>query len=291
MIKVVVRTLLDPKIDFVFKKIFGAENNKSVLIDFLNAVMNDKDPIVEVELKNTDMEKEFLDSKFSRLDIKAVTDKKEHINIEIQVKNEYNMIQRTLYYWSRMYSEQIGNGENYNKLQRTICINILGFKYLNNQEYHNVYRLKEVRRNEELTDLMEVHFIELPKFDEELESPGENEKIDGLAKWIEFLREPESNVIRKLELEDKAIKKAKDELYRLSLDDKERERYRIREKIMMDEISALENAEQKGIEHGIEEGEKRKSIEIARNAIKTGLDIKTISTLTGLTVDEVDRLK
>ena len=59
MIKVVVRTLLDPKIDFVFKKIFGAENNKRVLIDFLNAVINDKDPIVEVELKNTDMEKEF----------------------------------------------------------------------------------------------------------------------------------------------------------------------------------------------------------------------------------------
>ena len=56
MIKVVVRTLLDPKIDFVFKKIFGAENNKSVLIDFLNAVIKDKDPIVEVELKNTDME-------------------------------------------------------------------------------------------------------------------------------------------------------------------------------------------------------------------------------------------
>ena len=190
-----------------------------------------------------------------------------------------------------MYSEQIGNGENYNKLQRTICINILGFKYLNNQEYHNVYRLKEVKRNEELTDLMEVHFIELPKFDEEVKSPGEIEKIDALAKWIEFLREPESNVVRKLELEDKAIKKAKDELYRLSLDDKERERYRIREKTMMDEISALENAEQKGIEHGIEEGEKRKSIEIARNAIKTGLDIKTIATLTGLTIDEIERLK
>ena len=102
-----------------------------------------------------------------------------------------------------------------------------------------------------------------------------------------FLREPESNVIRKLELEDKAIKKAKDELYRLSLDDKERERYRIREKTMMDEISALENAEQKGIE----QGEKRKSIEIAKNAIKNGLDIKTISTLTGLKIDEIEKLK
>ena len=83
----VVRTLLDPKIDFVFKKIFGAENNKLVLIDFLNSAINDEDKIVDVELKNTDIEKEFLDSKFSRLDIKAITDKKEHVNIEIQVKN------------------------------------------------------------------------------------------------------------------------------------------------------------------------------------------------------------
>lgn len=69
-----------------------------------------------------------------------------------------------------MYSEQIGNEENYN-LQKTICINILGFKYLDNKEYHNAYRLKEVKINEELTDLIEVHSIELPKFDEEVEIP------------------------------------------------------------------------------------------------------------------------
>ena len=282
----VVRTLLDPKIDFVFKKIFGAENNKLVLIDFLNSAINDEDKIVDVELKNTDIEKEFLDSKFSRLDIKAITDKKEHVNIEIQVKNEYNMIQRSLYYWSRMYSEQIGNGENYNKLQRTICINILGFKYLDNEEYHNVYRLKEVDRNEELTDLMELHFIELPKF-EETEDCDEN---DALAKWIEFLKEPESNIVRKLELEDKAIKKAKEELYKLSMDSKERERYRIREKTMMDEISALENAEKKGIEQGREEGEKRKSVEIALNALKAGLDLSTVSNLTGLSISEIENL-
>ena len=194
-----------------------------------------------------------------------------------------------------MYSEQIGNGENYNKLQRTICINILGFKYLDNEEYHNVYRLKEVDRNEELTDLMELHFIELPKF-EETEDFDEN---DALAKWIEFLKEPESNIVRKLELEDKAIKKAKEELYKLSMDSKERERYRIREKTMMDEISALENAEQKGIEQGIEkgleqgreEGARQEKIGIALNALKTGLDLNTISTLTGLSIDEIEKLK
>lgn len=107
--------------------------------------------------------------------------------------------------------------------------------------------------------------------------------MDKLAKWMEFLINPESDVVRKLELEDKSIKKAKDELYRLSLDDKAREIYRIREKTMMDEISALENAEQKRIE--------QRKIEIARNAIKVGLDIEIISDLTGLKIDEIERLK
>ena len=133
---------------------------------------------------------------------------------------------------------------------------------------------------------MEVHFIELPKFEEDVKSPGEIEKIDALAKWIEFLREPESNVVRKLELEDKAIKKAKDELYRLSLDDKERERYRIREKAMMDEISALENAEQKGIEQGV----RKEKMEIAKKLLDV-LDSETIAIKTGLTIEEVEMLR
>lgn len=110
--------------------------------------------------------------------------------------------------------------------------------------------------------------------------------MDKLAKWMEFLINPESDVVRKLELEDKEIKKAKDELYRLSLDDKERERYRIREKTMMDEISALENAEQKGIE----QGEKRKSLEIAKKLLDI-LDSETIAAKTGLTIDEIEGLK
>ena len=109
----VIRTLLNPQIDFVFKKIFGTEKNKPILIDFLNAVIKPVNPIQEVEIKNNDIDKEFIEDKFSRLDIKAKTNNKEHISIEIQVKNEYNMIQRRLYYWSKMYSEQIQNRENY----------------------------------------------------------------------------------------------------------------------------------------------------------------------------------
>ncbi|WP_283697510.1 Rpn family recombination-promoting nuclease/putative transposase [Clostridium perfringens] len=293
----VYRTLLNPQIDFVFKKIFGTEKNKPILINFLNAVIKPTTPIKDVEIKNNDIDKDFIEDKFSRLDVKATTSNKEHINIEIQVKNEYNMIQRTLYYWSKMYSEQIQNRDNYSKLERTVCINILNFKYLKNDKYHNAYRLKEITSNEELTDLQEIHFIELPKFNEigNKEYVENVEKMDALEKWLEFLVEPESNTVRQLELSNEEIKLAKSELYRLSMDSKEREQYNMREKAIYDRISALENAEAKGKREGrVEgklEGKLESKLEVVRESLSQGLEISLISKITGLNEEEILKIK
>ncbi|HAT4321869.1 Rpn family recombination-promoting nuclease/putative transposase [Clostridium perfringens] len=289
----VYRTLLNPQIDFVFKKIFGTEKNKPILINFLNAVIKPTTPIKDVEIKNNDIDKDFIEDKFSRLDVKATTSNKEHINIEIQVKNEYNMIQRTLYYWSKMYSEQIQNRDNYSKLERTVCINILNFKYLKNDKYHNAYRLKEITSNEELTDLQEIHFIELPKFNEigNKEYVENVEKMDALEKWLEFLVEPESNTVRQLELSNEEIKLAKSELYRLSMDSKEREQYNMREKAIYDRISALENAEAKGKREGRVEGKLESKLEVARESLSQGLEISLISKITGLSEEEILKIK
>nr|CRG98310.1 hypothetical protein [Clostridium perfringens] len=79
------------------------KKTKPILINFLNAVIKPTTPIKDVEIKNNDIDKDFIEDKFSRLDVKATTINKEHINIEIQVNNEYNMIQRTLYYLGKMY--------------------------------------------------------------------------------------------------------------------------------------------------------------------------------------------
>ena len=281
----VYRTLLNPQIDFVFKKIFGTEKNKPILINFLNAVIKPTTPIKDVEIKNNDIDKDFIEDKFSRLDVKATTSNKEHINIEIQVKNEYNMIQRTLYYWSKMYSEQIQNRDNYSKLERTVCINILNFKYLKNDKYHNAYRLKELTSNEELTDLQEIHFIELPKFNEigNKEYVENVEKMDALEKWLEFLVEPESNTVRQLELSNEEIKLAKSELYRLSMDSNEREQYNMREKAIYDRISALENAEAKG--------KIERELELIKESLNQGLEISLISKITGLSEEEILKIK
>ena len=269
------RTLLNPKIDFVFKKIFGSEEHPEILISFLNAVLKPKKPIVSVEIKNSDLEKEYIEDKFSRLDVKALTSNKEIINIEIQLKNEYNMIQRSLYYWSKLYEEQLSEGDRYDKLSRTVCINILDFKYLKNDRFHNGYRLKEIETNEELTDLQEIHFIEI---------------VDLLEGWVEFLRDPESEVIRKLEMSNKEIREAKDELYRLSRNSKERELYYLREKSLRDEISALANAKEKGLKEGLKQGLFEGKLESARSFLDI-LDDDTIATKLNIDVDIIKKLR
>ena len=283
--------LLDPKMDFVFKNIFGSEKNPEILISFLNATLKPKDLIKAVEIKNTDINKDYIEDKFSRLDVKATTNNNEVINIEIQLKNEYNMIKRSLYYWSKLYSEQLNEGEDYSLLKRTICINILNFKYLKTRKFHSGYRLKEIYSNEELTDVAEIHFIEIPKLEE-----GSDEK-DMLVNWVEFLKDPESEKVRSLEMSIEEIRRAKDELIRMSNDETQREIYEMRVKTLKDKISALNEAERKGlkkgieqgIKKGIEEGEKNKAIEIAKSLLDV-LDIETISLKTGLSIDEISKL-
>ena len=284
--------LLDPKVDFVFKNIFGSPKHPKILISFLNAILKPANKITEVEIKGTDIEKKFIDDKYSRLDVKATTNNNEIINIEIQLKNEYNMIQKDLYYLSKLYKDQLKERGYYSSLNRTVCINILNFKYLKTKNFHTTYRLKDLESNEELTDIIELHFIEIPKL------PIDSDEKDMLIAWTEFLRNPESEKVRNLEMSIEEIREAKDELIKMSNDSVQREIYNMREKTRKDTVSALNEAERKGIEQGmkrrieqgLEEGEKRKAIEIAKSLLDI-LDNETIALKTGLSIDEVAKLR
>lgn len=271
-----VKGLLDPKVDFVFKNIFGSKQHPKILISFLNAVLKPVNKIIAVEVLGPDLEKQFLEDKYSRLDIKARTSNEETINIEIQLKNEYNMIKRSLYYLSKMYEEQLKEGEDYSQLSRAICINILNFKYLKTEDFHTGYRFKEIESNIELTDVMEVHFIEIPKLDKQQDAK------DMLVAWTQFLQDPESEEVRHLEMNIEEIREAKDELVRLSHDPEQRQLYEMRAKILKDKVSALNEAERKGAMN--------KAIEIAKKSLAI-LDNETIATLTGLSIDEIESLR
>ena len=269
--------LLPPKMDFVFKKIFGNEKHPNILISFLNAVLNPSDPIKSVTLQDTTIEKEYLTDKYSRLDVRATTDKGEHINIEIQLDNKYNMIKRSLYCWSKLYGGQLESGNDYQKLARTICINLIDFNLLNHDKFHSVYRLKDCETHEELTDIIELHFIELKKMKHVKHADEVKSKLEA---WLHFINQPDSEVVRELEAVESEIKSAKAELIRLSGNKVERELFEKRRQAMLDEASALAFAEEKGA--------KKEKLEIAKNLIQKGLDNGFIVETTGLSLEEVE---
>ncbi|MGL6168293.1 MAG: Rpn family recombination-promoting nuclease/putative transposase [Fusobacteriaceae bacterium] len=276
--------LLDPKMDFIFKKIFGNEQEKSVLLSFLNLALKPVQAIVDVELRNVEITKESLENKNSRLDIKAVTDTGTIINVEIQLINKFNMGKRTMYYWSKLYSEQLKEGEDYKMLNKIVCINILNFNYFKETEnYHSIFKVKETISNMVLDDDFEVHFLELTKlkvFD----------KNDPLSGWGMFLKQPASDMVEEAEETVVEIKKAKEELYKISSNEDERELYRIREKAYLDELSAIAEAQARGREKGLEEGRKEQSLQIAMSLIGL-LPDRIIAEKTGLKVEEIQRLK
>ena len=281
--------LLSPKMDFIFQQIFGSEENKEISISFLNAVLNstEKNKIEKVIFKKPYVIDEYSSDKF-RLNIEATTNKNEIINIEVQVRYEQSLIQKTLYFWNKLYSKQLEEGQNYGVLNKTIYINVLNFNYLKEtSNFHSVFRLKEITSNMELTDIEEIHFIELPKF-------VNNKEKSLLAAWCEFLNNPNSVEVRELENEVDEIKRAMDILIRISNNEEQRRFYEIKEKQILDEISALALAKQRSIESfleiGKEEGRKQIAIKIAKNLLDI-LDDETIALKTGLTIEEIKKLR
>jgi predicted transposase/invertase (TIGR01784 family) len=276
---------LKPLNDFVFKKLFGEQSDKDLLIGFLNSILSVK--IEDIEIKEEKLEREKLEDKQGILDIKAVTDKGEKINIEVQLINQYNMIERTLFYWSKLYTEGFQAKQNFKELKKTITINILGFSMLETVHFHSSYHLYEDETKHLLTDLLEIHFIELPKFKKiefDLHNP--------LHRWLLFLQEDVSEpILEEITMMDNLIKKAEEKLTYLSLNDEMRRMYELREKFLRDSITQIEGAKEEGRKEGRKEGEKEKAKEIAKNLLQEGFSIEKVRKLTGLDEEEIKALE
>ena len=164
----------------------------------------------------------------------------------------------------------------------------MDFNLLNHSKFHSVYRLKGCHTNEELTNVMELHFIELKKMKD---VQGVEDVKSKLEAWLYFIHQPDSELVQELEKVEIEIKEAKAQLVRLSEDRKEGEQYEKRRESRLNEVSTLAYAEEKGMVKGIEQGAKLEKIEIAKNLIQNGLDNKLISKSTGLSLEEVEKLR
>ncbi len=276
--------LLSPAVDFVFKRLFGDEKNADVLVSFLNAVFESaKQPLIEsVEILNPFLDKEALSDKMSVLDIRARTETRTLINIEIQLWNAGDMPKRTLYYWARLYAGQMEAGHQYRALQKAIAVNIVDFDVMDNRQYHNVFHVREDATGTLLTDMLEIHFLELRKLWEQ--SVGLEKR---LVRWMLFLAARTREQMEELAKEDPMMQKALTTLEFLSQDEQTRMLYEARQKALHDYASAIGEAEDKGRVEGRMEGR----METARTMLAKDMDIALVSDVTGLSLEEVERLR
>ena len=181
----------------------------------------------------------------------------------MQKKNNDDMYKRSLFYWAKLYSSQLKQGQYYRELHPVIAINILDFiLFKNDNDCHRSFVLKNIRTNEEYLRMLEIHFVELSK-------RKYMDQNDELWAWTEFLKAPNSSHLYSIQNEVESIANAKYIFDKAISSSIEREKIRLLEKTQMDNLSAIATAK----EEGLAEGEHKKAIETAKNFLKMGLSI------------------
>ena len=209
-----------------------------------------------------------------------------HIDKLLDPKIDY-VFKRILYYWSKLYSMNLKAGKDYENLEKVIVILITDYEIDSLKEIKK-YETKWNIREEEyqkviLTEVMEFYIIELPKY-EKYKAKTKNEDLN---RWIKFIKEPEV-----VEMGDnKEIKKAKEVLEEISKDKRERYLAELREKYILDQKAIEDAGYDKGLKDGMSQGRKERNIEIAKNLLKLNMSIEQIKKVTGLTEEEIKKLK
>ena len=278
---------LSPKLDVVFQALFGEVGNESITKGFLETILERKIDSIDLS-RNPILRREFKDEKLGVLDIIAKLDENEICNIELQIVDKKNIIERILYYWSRLYSRQIKSGEDYKILQKAIVILITDFKIedLEELDYHSRWKIMEDKQGKKiiLTQKLEIDIIELPKI------IGKEKEQDNLLDWLYFLENPKSERVTEKMKENENLKEAVKKLDNLSEDEKMQRIADLRQKAIMDEKAIYEKGLEVGIEKGIMEGSQKEKIEIAKKMLKLKIDKETIAEATGLTEQEIEKI-
>lgn len=240
------RNVISAKLDIIFKKIFS--ENEDILRDFLAKVLEiPGESIGTITITSQELPPETLSGKFSRLDLTMEFGGK-LVNIEIQVKNELDFRDRTLFYWAKLYTSSLKSEEEYGDLKQTITINIINFNMFDGKDFHTEIIAVEKGTNKLFTDKFSIHFFELKKISKNVD-PNNGKEL-----WLQFINaesEEEFEMISRTNIP--IMQKAVNIIYDMSEDTKIREIARLREKALHDEATALSGARKEGKAEGIAE--------------------------------------
>ena len=185
----IIAKLLDPKNDYVFKRIFGHIGNEEITKGLLQSIIPDKIDKIELD-SNTITEKDLLDDKVGILDIKAkLNDGNVNCDIEMQVVDQKDIEKRILFYWSKMYIQTLKVGEDYENLKRCIVILITDYdldKLKEIPEYVTKWKIREEKYSKlVLTNDLELYIISLEKAKNSTKN-----KEEELYNWLKFINNP-----------------------------------------------------------------------------------------------------
>ncbi|EMB31704.1 Rpn family recombination-promoting nuclease/putative transposase [Treponema denticola] len=281
--------------DYAFKKVFGVEENKDVLQDLLECILDipSKD-IAGLELLDKEFQKELLSEKLGVLDIKLRLKDGTFIDIEIQNSWHFDFPERTLYYWSKMYNEGIKQGQDYTKLPKCITINLIGKGFNKNKRLHNKYLVLEKDTKEPLVSKLEIHILNLEKARLLKEGQYKDYKAKRLLNWLKFIETDEREVREVLEQESPMMRKANTTIELMEMSPRDKWLYESRMKYEHDKASCISEGYRQGIEQGIQQGfadgAHQNKLETARNLTEMGFAVEVIAKATGLSIEEIKSL-
>jgi predicted transposase/invertase (TIGR01784 family) len=282
---------VDVKNDVAFRKIFGNENKKEILLSFLNAVLHleGNKRIESITIANPFQLPILPNMKTSIIDVKAKDYKGNTFIVEMQVADILAMDKRLLYYTSKEYSQQIVSGEKYTELNPVIFIGIFDFPFTEGVDYYSHHAICNVETQERVIKDMDFYFIELTKFNKELK-----DLADITDKWIYFIKQAETLDVIPDNIDDKGLKEAYEDANKNSWTQAELDAYNYaamreqddRGRIAMAEAKAL----QKGREKGREEGEEKKEIAFVVEMHKDGISNERIAKIAKISIEKVEEI-
>ena len=269
--------------DYAFKRVFGVEENKDVLQDLLECILDiPPENIAGLELLDKEFHKDSISDKTGVLDVKLRLKNNTIIDIEIQNRWNSEFVQRTIFYWAKMYTENLKTSDVYTKLPKCITINIVGEGFDLNNLLHSEYNVVEKHINKRLSDELEIHFLNLAKVKEQQESFEQDEKKKKLYNWLKFIKTDNPEVRKMLAESSEMMAKANETIEVMEMSPKEKWLYENRMKYEHDKASWKHV--------GYQEGVHQNKLETAKNLLAMNFPIENIAQATGLSLEEIKKL-
>ena len=312
--------LLKPKIDVVFQSLFSKKNEK-ITKAFAEAMLDEKIKKITI---NDDKElfREKPEDKLGILDLELDINDNEKVDVEIQLVDRSNIQERLLFYFSKLYYNEVKKGDDYKKAKRVVMVAILDYdleltKDIKRMETKWNLREKNVQ-NLVLTDKIEIDIIELSKVRAEYEKNRQNKK----AQWALFINDPNTEEVKEIMKENEDIEEAIVTVHKMTEDEKMRRLADLREKAIMDEKAirrkgyedgrsagyqdgrsvgyqdgrkvgyqdGLEKGMEKGMEKGIEKGRSESQKAMAKKLKDIGMSAKDIEKITDIAIEKIEKL-